>query len=173
MLVTISKQDAHTARLMGLDTVKLVEMQGVSPRLENKSQSRQEANIWGFKAEFAVARLLNTDLPIVNVATDGGVDLWFDDVSIDVKFSNKERGPLIFDSIEKFQADVAVLVGRTDEDNTLRINGWVTKDRFADEAQARDFGYGPRLKMDVGDLDPIESMWRRLMARRFRYSKYV
>ena len=173
MLVTISKQDAHTARLMGLDTVKLVEMQGVSPRLENKSQSRQEANIWGFKAEFAVARLLNTDLPIVNVATDGGVDLWFDDVSIDVKFSNKERGPLIFDSIEKFQADVAVLVGRTDEDNTLRINGWVTKDRFAGEAQARDFGYGPRLKMDVGDLDPIESMWRRLMARRFRYSKYV
>ena len=94
-------------------------------------------------------------------------------MSIDVKFSNKERGPLIFDSIEKLQADVAVLVGRTDEDNTLRINGWVTKDRFVDEAQARDFGYGPRLKMDVGDLDPIESMWRRLMARRFRYGKYV
>lgn len=173
MLVTVSRKDSHTATLMGLDTVKLVEMQGVSPRLENKNQSRKEANIWGFKAEFAVARLLNTELPIVNVATDGGVDLWFDDVSIDVKFSNKERGPLIFDNIEKFQADLAVLVGKTDEENVLRVNGWVDKGRFEREAQSRDFGYGPRLKMDYSDLDPIESLWRKLMARRFRYNKHV
>jgi hypothetical protein len=158
---------------MGLDTVKLVEMQGVAPRLENKNQSREEANIWGFKAEFAVARLLNTELPIVNVATDGGVDLWFDDVSIDVKFTNKERGPLIFDSMDKFQSDIAVLVGRTEEENTLRVNGWVGRGRFEREAETADFGYGPRLKMAMTALDPIESLWRRLMARRLRYNKNV
>ena len=91
--------------------------------------------------------------------------------------SRSELPPWAFSSCDRLfsevLADVAVLVGRTDEENTLRINGWVTKDRFADEAQARDFGYGPRLKMEVGDLDPIESMWRRLMARRFRYNKHV
>jgi hypothetical protein len=168
VLVTISKQDDHTATLMGLDTVKLVEMQGVSPRLENNAQSRQEANIWGFKAEFAVARLFDIEPPTVNVVTDNGVDLWMDDISIDVKFSNKERGPLIFDTADKFKADVAVLVGRTDKDRTLRVNGWVSKQTFVDHAVAHDFGYGERLKMDVSDIDPIEVLWRKMMARKFR-----
>ena len=74
MLVRLSKKDVHASELMGADTVKLCEMQGFPPRLENDRQSRVEANIYGFKAEFAVARVLGTDLPAVNVLTDGGVD---------------------------------------------------------------------------------------------------
>jgi len=167
MLVTISRQDEHAATLMGLDTVKLVEMQGVSPRLENSAQSRNEANIWGFKAEFAVARLFDIEPPTINVVTDNGVDLWMDDVSIDVKFSNKERGPLIFDTADKFKADIAVLVGRTDSDRTLRVNGWISKQAFVDRAKPHNFGYGNRLRMDVSDIDPIEMLWRKMMARRF------
>lgn len=167
MLVTISRQDDHAATLMGLDTVKLVEIQGVSPRLENSAQSRQEANIWGFKAEFAVARLFNIEPPTINVVTDNGVDLWMDDISIDVKFSNKERGPLIFDTADKFKADIAVLVGRTDKDRTMRINGWASKQTFVDRATHYNFGYGDRLKMDMSDIDPIELLWRKMMARKF------
>ena len=54
MLVKLSRQDIHSSEVMGADTVKLCEMQGFSPRLENDRQSRVEANIYGFKAEFAV-----------------------------------------------------------------------------------------------------------------------
>ena len=78
MLIKLSRQDVHTCSVMGADTVKLCEMQGFSPRLNNKNQSRVEANIYGFKAEFAVARLFNLELPTINVVSDGGVDLWFD-----------------------------------------------------------------------------------------------
>ena len=69
MLVRLNKQDTHASELMGADTVKLCEMQGFPPRLENEQQSRAEANIYGFKAEFAVARVLGVDPPTVNVLT--------------------------------------------------------------------------------------------------------
>jgi len=51
MLIAISKQDAHTAELLGRDTVKICEMQGLEPRLENEKQSRVDANIAGTEVE--------------------------------------------------------------------------------------------------------------------------
>jgi hypothetical protein len=168
MLVTISKQDAHASKLMGADTVKLCEMQGFKPRLENENQSRVEANIYGFKAEFAVARLLDLDPPTLNVVTDGGVDLWFDDMSIDVKFTNQEFGPLIFDTITKFKAQLAVLVGRTEDPNVMRVNGWIDRKTFKHKATSHDFGYGDRLVMGVEELLPIEQLWRKFMEHKFK-----
>jgi|TARA_E500000318_G_scaffold8219_1_gene7471 hypothetical protein len=166
MIVRLSKKDIHACELMGADTVKLCEMQGFPPRLENERQSRVEANIYGFKAEFAVAKVLGTDLPAVNVLTDGGVDLWFDDISIDVKFTNKYGGPLIFDNMEKFKADCAVLVSKTDDPASMRIWGAVGRKLFHAQAKTHDFGYGERLVMESRDLKPIEWLWRHLMERR-------
>ncbi len=166
MLITLTKQDAHASQLLGADTVKLCEMQGFAPRLENAKQSRTEANIWGFKAEFAVARLLDLEPPTLNVLSDGGIDLWYGDTSIDVKFTNKEHGPLIFDTHEKFRADLAILVGKVGGD-TLRINGWIDRSTFCDKAVKADFGYGPRYKMDVDDMAPIEKLWKGFATSRF------
>ena len=70
MLIHLTKKDVHDSALMGADTVKLCEMQGFPPRLENDKQSRVEANIYGFKAEFAVARLFGLEPPTVNVLTE-------------------------------------------------------------------------------------------------------
>jgi hypothetical protein len=167
MLVRLSRQDVHASELMGADTVKLCEMQGFPPRLENERQSRVDANIYGFKAEFAVARVLGTDLPTVNVLTDGGVDLWFDDVSIDVKFTNRDGGPLIFDNMEKFKADCAVLVSKTDDPSSMRIWGAIGKKLFHAHAKTHDFGYGERLVMEANELKPIEWLWRHLIERRY------
>lgn len=168
MLVRITKQDAHSSKVMGADTVKLCEMQGFKPRLENEGQSRVQANIFGFKAEFAVARLLDLDPPTLNVVTDGGVDLWFDDISIDVKFTNQEFGPLIFDDITKFKSQIAVLVGRTEDSNVMRVNGWIDRKTFKLKSVPQDFGYGERLMMEVDDLLPIEQLWRKSMEHKFK-----
>ena len=168
MLITINKRDAHQSQLMGADTVKLCEMQGFPPRLENKRQSRVDANILGFKAEFAIARLFQIDPPTVNVLTDGGVDLWFDDISIDVKTTNKEYGPLVFDNSDKFQAEIAVLVGQTKHENTLRVNGWMDRASFLSNSTPHDYGYGPRIKMEIDELRPIEQLWKGLIQRRFK-----
>lgn len=170
MLITLSKPDAHQSQLLGADTVKLCEMQGFSPRLENAKQSRTEANIWGFKAEFAVARLLDLEPPTLNVLSDGGIDLWYGDTSIDVKFTNKEHGPLIFDTHEKFRADLAILVGKVGGD-TLRINGWIDRKTFCEKATKADFGYGPRYKMEVIEMAPIEKLWKGFAMSKFAENK--
>jgi len=162
MLVRLSPEDVHNCTLMGHDTVALCEMRGVLPRLENKNQTREEANALGFKAEFAVARLLGTNLPTVNVVTDGGIDLWFGDVSIDVKFTNKQSNGLIFDNEEKFKARLAVLVTPTDHDDVMNIVGWIGRKQFLHVAKVKDFGYGPRLVAVGHNLKRIESLWRRL-----------
>ena len=92
MKVRLSRQDSHTSEIMGADTVALCKMQGFNPRLENERQSREEANAFGYKAEFAVARLFNAEPPVINVLSDGGVDLWLDGIPVDVKFTTKSKG---------------------------------------------------------------------------------
>jgi len=168
MKIRLSKQDSHTCQLMGADTVKLCEMQGFAPRLDNKKQSRTEANVYGFKAEFAVARLFNLELPTVNVATDGGVDLWFGDFTIDVKFTNDEYGNLIFDSMEKFKSQIGILVGKTDDPDVMRVNGWMDRANFKKTCHSHNFGYGDRLYLKHDELLPIESLWSRLMQHKFQ-----
>jgi len=153
---------------MGADTVKLCEMQGFAPRLDNKKQSRVEANVYGFKAEFAVARLFNLELPTVNVATDGGVDLWFDDFTIDVKFTNDEYGNLIFDSMQKFKSQIGVLVGKTNDPDVMHINGWIDRNNFKNKCHNHNFGYGDRLYLKHDELFPTESLWSRLMQHKFQ-----
>lgn len=167
MRFQLSKQDIHASELLGRDTVALCKKMGFSPRLENDRQSREEANILGFKAEFAVARLLGLDTPTLNVLSDGGVDLWAGDVSIDVKFTNKERGPLIFDSMDKFKATVAVLVGATDDPSVMRINGAITREKFEWACYRHDFGHGEREVMDADALYPIEWLWLNLMKKKY------
>ena len=165
MLIELSNEDMHSAQLLGADTVKICEMQGFPPRLENGKQSREEANIRGYRAEFAVSKLFNLPDPKFNIMSDGGIDLWWNDVSIDVKLSNKEYGPLIFDDADKFRAQIAILVGATSDDHILRVNGWMDKLAFIANAESQDYGHGPRLKLEVHQLFPIERFWRYMMKK--------
>jgi hypothetical protein len=167
MKVKLTRQDSHTAEIMGADTVALCKMQGFSPRLENDRQSREEANAFGYKAEFAVARLFGAEPPVINVLSDGGVDLWMGDTPVDVKFTNEEHGPLIFDSMQKFRAQIAILVGRTDDDDVMSINGWVTRKHFKASAGKHDFGYGERLFMSHTEMNPIQDLWHFLAERKW------
>jgi len=165
MLVKLSQADVHTCEVLGADTVKLCEMQKFKPRLENDKQSRIEANVYGFKAEFAVARLFGLELPTLNVTSDHGVDLWWNDVSIDVKFTNRDDGDLIFDSVRKFKSRVAILVAKTDDDSVMRIKGWCGHKQFSMDAIATDFGHGPRLYMPSIHLKPIEQLWLKMKEK--------
>lgn len=166
MLVQLSRKDAHKATMMGVDTVALCKMQGFAPRLENENQSREDANSLGYMAEFAVARLLDLEEPEISVHTDGGVDLWAGDISIDVKFTNMRKDPpLIFDSMAKFKADVAVLVTCEDDyDNVFKVHGWTHRRVFKDGSYKHNYGYGDRLVMDVNQLDKIEHLWGYIKA---------
>lgn len=163
MYFTLTAKDNHDAKLMGADTVRLCEMQGIAPRLKDEKgmASRVENNIRGFKAEFLFARLFNLPPPVVNVLSDGQIDFWLGEYSIDVKCSSKEDGPLIFDSPEKFTADIAVAYGQSGHDpRTFKLHGCIPRKTFFERAYRHDFGHGERYVVDSNNLDPIEKLWR-------------
>ena len=163
MLFELSAEDNHQAILMGNDTVRLCEMQGIKPRMTDKKglDTRRDNNIRAFKAEFLFARLFNLDPPKVNVGSDGGVDFWLGEYSIDVKCSGKPSGPLIFDSPASFQADIAVAYSQSDiNDRTFNLHGMISKGNFLRKARRHDFGYGERHVVDVDQLELIEKLWR-------------
>lgn len=166
MIIRLSKADLHEADLLARDTVFMLEALGVSPRLEDKRQSRVEANRLGFMAEFAVCRLFDLQPPRLNIATDGGVDLWFDDISIDVKFSN--TGKLIFDNAKKFQSRIAILATTCDDPECIKLMGWMSRKDFVKECVSHDFGYGERLVVDAVQLLPIFKLWHELQSHRFK-----
>lgn len=164
MIIRLSKADLHEAHMLARDTVFLLERLGVSPRLENEKQSRVEANALGFMAEFAVCRAFNTQPPRLNIATDGGVDLWLHDIAVDVKFSKTDK--MIFDSVGKFRANVAILATATSEPDCIELCGWIGKRAFTENAYKHDFGYGERLVMDADDLKEMPRLWQLITERR-------
>jgi len=173
MLIQLSREDVHKCTMLGMDTVKVCEMQGFPPRLENKGQSREEANIFGFKAEFAVARLFDLEPTGLSITSDYGVDLWIQDFPIDVKFTNKIDGPLIFDSMDKFKSQIAILVSRTADDTVMNICGWIGKPMFEKHHRVHNFGWGDRLVIDQDHSAflPIERLWWHIQTRKFEPKK--
>lgn len=163
MKITLTRQDVHKAETLGRDTVAICEkLMQFNPRLENDKQSREAANIAGFKAEIAIARLYELDLPELNILSDGGLDLWIGDprrkmYSIDAKWTSTQD--LIFDCMEKFQADFAIGVTSIAEDS-MEVHGFVSRRKFEKKAVSKDYKYGPRLVMPLDDLSPPELLWK-------------
>lgn len=166
MKIRLSRQDLHEADLLAKDTVFLLENLGISARLKNERQSRINANRIGFMAEFAVCRLFETALPRLNISTDGGVDLWLDDIGIDVKFT--KTGKLIFDDEGRFKAHLSILATESDEDDCINLIGWIGRKEFFEIATTHDFGYGDRLVVDASQLKPLEQLWREVKERKFK-----
>ena len=167
MKIKLTRQDLHECEVLGRDTVKVCKMQKFSPRLDTPDENRVLSNIQGFKAEYAVAKILGCKLPTLNIVTDGGVDLWAEDIGIDVKYTKREDGDLIFDDFDSFKADVAVLVATTREKDQVTIVGWLDKETFEARAYDHDYGYGARKVVANDDLFNIESLWTKVVDARF------
>ena len=152
--VRLSRREFHEATTLGMDTTKICRMQNTNPRGE---EGRGESDILGALAEFAVAKLYGADKPRLNVVNDGGLDLWVGNTSIDVKYTR--TGLLIFDSLEHFKADIAVLVCATDEDDLFNVVGGVSQSAFAQRCFKKDLKYGSKLVMEGKALSPPEKVW--------------
>ncbi len=161
--VKLSKKELHECRLLGSDTVKICQMQGFNQRLENENQSRDEANQLGFMAEYAVAKLFGLEKSGFNVISDGGVDLWWGDATIEVKYTKSMK--LLFDRPESFAADYAVLVTRLPDKETFRFLGWVDRDTFMKNWKPYSGKFGERMSMASYDLLPPEKLWLELRLK--------
>lgn len=159
--VRLSAREEHEAKLLGRDTTKICRMQSTRPRGE---EGRDDSDIAGARAEFAVAKLFGLEKPKFNVLGDEGKDLWFGDKSIDVKFTKTNE--LIFDSLDSFKADIAVLV--TPKGNELLVQGGISRRAFTGKFKERQKKYGIKLCVDLEDLTPPETLWKHLREEQIR-----
>jgi len=159
--VRLSPREEHEALLLARDTTKICRMQNTNPRGED---GRDENEIRGARAEFAVAKLFGLDPPKFNVLGDEGKDLWFGDTSIDVKFTKTEE--LIFDSLDSFRADVAILV--TQKGSDLVVQGGIRRENFASVCKEKEKLYGTKLCVDLTSLAKPEAIWRSLREKQIK-----
>jgi len=164
MIVNLSRKDASEATLFAKDVIKLKELQDIGTR--KLSMSRLDSNVIGFKAEYAVARVFDADLPSLHLINDGGVDIWLENIAVDVKVTNHKDSNLIFQSMDKFRADVALFVVQLGE-NKFDLVGWITRGAFERQSKRRDFGYGDRLFVSPENLQPIGKLWEKIQEKRF------
>jgi hypothetical protein len=130
--------------------------------------SDAELDLIGIKAEMAVAKLLSLDYMAARLGVDDGSDLWFGDVSIDVKASIYPTGKLLFKSLEAFRADCAILVTTTKEDDVMSVIGGISRSLFTTGHTVSDLGRGECLTMEQHEIWPIEEMWLRLCGARYK-----
>ena len=165
MEIKLSKPELHRAECLGRDTVAVCKLMKFDPRLENDKQSRVDANILGYKAEIAVAKLYSLEYPILNIVSDGGLDLWIDQFSIDAKWTS--TSDLIFDSMEKFESDFAVGVPSVSDD-VMEVHGFVSRKKFKRSAVIKNYKYGDRLAMPLADLASPELLWKYAATEKFK-----
>lgn len=158
ILVRLSSQELHDAERLGADTDAICQkVMGYTPR--DPGSDKLQSEIDGARAEYAVAKLFDLDRPTLNILGDGGKDLWFGNLSIDVKFTKTDD--LIFDDVDAFKADVAVLVrNHGDDPRSLMVVGCVSRGEFASSATPQKRKYGMKLCMKAEELSPPEVLWR-------------
>jgi hypothetical protein len=161
--VRLSSQELHEATCLGQDADAICQkVMGYKPR--DPGSNKVQSEIDGARAEYAVAKLYGLEKPTLNILGDGGKDLWFGDVSLDVKFTN--TNDLIFDDIDAFKAGVAVLVkNHGDDPRMLNVVGCVSSEGFAANSTAQERKYGTKLCMRADELSPPETLWRFAVER--------
>jgi hypothetical protein len=118
------------------------------------------------KEELAVARVFQIDHDIHKGGIDKNIDMWDNDVSIDVKATFAQAGHLIFKDTKFFKADVAILVTPHDIPDSVHVAGWIGSKEFIEKAKNIDFGNGACPAMHCDELRQIPELWKFMTIRR-------
>lgn len=156
--VFLSEEEVKNCAGMGEETVAICREQKAQPRIEEAKErhSRESSNGLGFKGEYAFSKLFKLEPTQVTVRADGGIDYVLSNgLTVDVKCSRRNDPDLIFDGFDSFKADIGVLGHSTDDKYFVDFVGWITKDKFMDICDQRDYGHGMRKYVKFDQLSPI------------------
>jgi hypothetical protein len=154
--VQMANLRAQLARASGVKDQKRSHDSGVS------------IDLVGIKAELAVSKVLGVEYDVHNLGIDSGADMWFDNISIDVKATMRDGDRLLFKSETAFKARIAILVHATEDADVMRVRGGASRKTFFDRARQQDLGYGPSFYLDNINLTPIEEIWLFLVQQRLK-----
>jgi hypothetical protein len=110
----------------------------------------------GLTGEWAVGQTLGLPVNLENyLGGDPGWDFEYKGLKVDVKTTRAKL--LLFQNLDKFVADVAVLV-RYVRDDLVQIVGIISKDKFKQNCQIRNLGYQDNYTISEDKLSPIEDL---------------
>ena len=152
----------------------LKESVGVKSQKIDKELTDQELHYIGLKAEYAVAKLLRVSIDMNNtLAGDGGIDLNYRGLSIDVKYSTKD---LKYRPDKEITSDIIVLVQPLDKNivnmpyyasaeeedyiskpsfawKHVLVVGWISAGDFKERHTIRNFGYSDCMFMSAENMN--------------------
>lgn len=148
---------------------QLARAAGVEDRLVGKNHSAESVDLVGIKAEIAVAKLFNADFEANALGIDCGVDLYIKglrrEMGVQVKSSHHQNAEwLLINADPDSDWDAAIFVVPTDQDDSMRIVGAISKSRCIDALETVDLGHGPGNGVRVEHLRAISVLWRSLNA---------
>ena len=166
MNIKLSKQDFFDAKKIARGRLITAKNWNLTNQQVDKTRTNADIELLGVLGEYAVALCFNLEKPDC-CGYDDGVDLWFEDKSIEVKTTYHDHGHLIFKSKDKFIADFAILVAETDCKMKLKIIGVTSRQKFLDRCVDKDFGNGTVSAMSQTDLQQPETFWRYLIEKQY------
>jgi len=112
----------------------------------------------GLTGEWAVGQVLGLPVNTENyLGGDPGWDFEYKGLKVDVKTTKAKL--LLFQNMDKFVADVAVLV-RYYRDDLVEIAGVISRDKFEQEHEIRNLGYKDNCVVTDEKLTPIDEFMR-------------
>lgn len=158
MIVALSDVEMDQVRHMAAARHDPKRARDVVDRKIDGNRSSFEIEVAGTMGEAAVAKALRVPMHLlIGVAGDGREgDLVYRGRSVQVKHRFWRRGYLIFSTLDKFKADVAVMTCPGNRENEVEIVGYVDRSWFLQEMERKDFGYGLHYALASERLRPFE-----------------
>lgn len=128
----------------------------------NAQRTGAQIDFDGVKAEGAFLKMLNLPFRYISVNQPTlGWQFQMNGNRIKVYFSTHKGGNLIVNSVNDFRSDMTVYT-EYNEERSVRIVGWITREEFIKSHQKRNFGYGLHCYMPPHELQDIEKLKSRL-----------
>jgi hypothetical protein len=157
VIVTFTHEELEWVRQFAKKINADKESAMVSSTRTLNAQGQDEVNYIGFKGELAVGKWL--DLPMngkVILSGDEGFDFYTVGGTIEVRSTSYVTGRLVYDRVEDFVTNYAVLVV-PHENESVRLAGWVGHDGFVSMCYPKDLGHGVRYVMNQYQLHPMST----------------
>lgn len=165
MIVKLTERELALCKQAATARWQLARASGVVNQRKDSNRDDFTIDYLGIRAEQAVAKVFRLDYTPSVIGIDDGSDVWFEDISIDVKSTFHPDGKLLFKSLEAFKSDVSILVTAVKEEgyevvDEMEVVGWITKGEFMELANERDLGHGACYVMEQYQLSSLETLWK-------------
>ena len=147
--VTLRPDEVAVSHIIGRNRALIAREAGVVDA-KIGGQDGAEADVIGFMAEYAVAKLLNTFPDIGLSPRSGSADGRFRGVNYDVKATKYKSGKLL--CTLKDNPDVALYILAIVDEPHVTIAGYSTKENLRQKENIKNLGHGDGYSLEQGQL---------------------